>query len=97
MLEHGTAIEAKTRYAEDGEFHRQHVTLLSTGIVAGRMKHGTDRVVGKGCSIKAGSSLRVLVAPQANCVFEHCLVFAGRPVPSRGRPRQLLAQRNFSN
>src|SRR5262249_59466808 len=47
MLEHGTAVEAETGYAEDRELHRQHVALPSTGIVAGRMEHGTDRAVGK--------------------------------------------------
>src|SRR5260370_3274000 len=39
------------------------------------MVHGTDRAVGKGCSIEAGSSLGVLVVPQANCVLGHCLAF----------------------
>src|SRR6476646_10844997 len=75
MLEHGTAVETETGYTEDCEFHRQHVALLSAGIVAGRMVHGTDRAVGKGCSIEAGSSLGVLVVPQANCVLGHCLAF----------------------
>src|SRR5262249_47635964 len=76
MLEHGTAVEAETGYAEDREFHRQHVARLSARIVAGRMVHGTDRAVGKGCSIEAGSSLGVLVVPEANCVLAHCLASA---------------------
>ena len=41
--------------------------FLSARIVAGRIVHGTDRAVGKGCSIEAGSSLGVLVVPQATC------------------------------
>src|SRR4029077_18582674 len=81
MLEHGTAVEAETGYAEACEFHRQQVARLSAGIVAGRMVHGTERAVGKGCSIEAGSSLGVLVVPQANCVLGHYLAFRfGKPI-----------------
>ena len=75
MLEHGTAVEAETGYAEDPKFNRQHVAFFSAGIVAGRMVHGTGRAVGKGCRIKTGSSLGVLVVPQANCVLGHCSAF----------------------
>ena len=49
MLEHWTAVEAETGYAEDREFDRQLVALLSAGIVAGGTVHSTDRAVGKGC------------------------------------------------
>src|SRR5262245_42684926 len=75
MHEHGTAIEAETRYAQDREFDRQLVALFSAWIVARGLVHGADRAVGKGCSIKAGSSLSVFVVPQANCVLGHCLAF----------------------
>src|SRR5262249_4379337 len=40
------------------------------------MVHGTDRAVGKGCSIETSSRLGVLVVPQANCVLGHCWTFA---------------------
>src|SRR5262249_36818836 len=85
MFEHRTAVEAETGYAEDREFNRQHVALFSAGIVAGRMVHSTDSTVGEGCSIEAGSSLGVLVVPQANGVLGHCLAFSvwTRPTPQR--------------
>src|SRR6516165_2691321 len=76
MLENGTAVEAETGYAEDGEFNRQHVALLSARIVARCIVHGSDSAVGKGRSIEAGSSLGVLVVPQANGVLGHCLAFS---------------------
>jgi len=75
MLEHGTAVEAETGYAEDRKFDRQLVALFSIGIIARGVVHGTDRAVGKGCGIEAGSSLGVLVVPQANSVLGHCLDF----------------------
>src|SRR5262245_9043756 len=90
VLEYRTTIETKTGYAEDREFHRQHVALFSAGIVAGRMVHGTDSAVGKGRSIEAGSSLSVGVVPQANCVLGHCLAFrfGNIHVPTKcSRPR----------
>src|SRR5262245_24093914 len=42
MLEHWTAVEAETGYAEDREFDRQLVALLSAGIIAGGSVHSTD-------------------------------------------------------
>src|SRR4029077_8850208 len=85
VLEHRAAVEAETGYAEDREIHRQHVALLSAGIVAGRMEDRTDRAVGKGGGIEAGSRLRVLVVPQANCVLAHCLTFRFAGLLDQGR------------
>src|SRR5258708_3717030 len=75
MLEHGTAVEAKTRDAGDCEFHRQHIALLAGGVVTGRTVDAAHGAVGKGFGVEAGSSLCVLVVPQANRVLGHCLSF----------------------
>src|ERR1700712_1017663 len=73
MLEHGNAVEANARDAGDSEFHRQHVALLAGGVVTGRAVDGAHGAVGKGFGVEAGSSLRVLVVPQANRVLGHCM------------------------
>src|SRR4030095_15269492 len=82
MLERGTAVEAKTRDAGDREFYRQHVALLAGGIVTGGAVDGAHGAVGKGFGVEAGSSLGVLVVPQANRVLGHCLSFRWACVPS---------------
>ena len=96
VLEHGPAVEAETGYAEDREIHRQHVALLSAGIVAGRMEDGTDRAVGKGGGIEAGSRLRVLVVPQANCVLAHCLTFRFAGLLDQGRWITTVARTGYA-
>src|SRR5438876_11056504 len=75
MLERGTAVEAHTRHAGDCEFYHQHVALLAGGEVTGRTIDGAHGAVGKGFGIETGSSLCVLVVPQANRVLGHCLSF----------------------
>src|SRR5258705_2262215 len=82
MLERGTAVEAHTRDAGDCEFHRQHVALLAGGIVTGCTVDGAHGAVRKGFGVEAGSSLRVLVVPQANRVLGHCLSFCLAYAPS---------------
>ena len=81
MLERGTAVEAKTRDAGNREFHRQHVALLAGGVVTGGTVDGAHGAVGKGFGVEAGSSLGVLVVPQANRVLGHCLSLS-LPLPN---------------
>src|SRR6267154_728569 len=75
MFERGTAVEAETRDAGDGEFDRQHVALLAGWVVTGRSVDGTHRAVGKGLGVEAGSSLSVLIVPDANRVLCHYVSF----------------------
>src|SRR4051812_35593126 len=76
MLEHGTAVEADTVDAGNREFHRQNVARLAGGVVTGSAVDGTHRAIGKGFGVEAGSSLRILVVPQANRVLGHFLVLS---------------------
>src|SRR4030088_357189 len=82
MLERRTAVEANTGDAGDCEFYRQHVALLAGGVVTGCTVDGAHGAVGKGFGVEAGSSLRVLVVPQANRVLGHCLSFCSAYAPS---------------
>src|SRR5262249_43199661 len=75
MLERGTAIEAETGDAGDCELDCQHVALLARWVVAGCTVDCTHRAVGKGLGVEAGSSLGVLVVPEANRVLFHCRSF----------------------
>src|SRR5229473_1474308 len=88
MFERGTAVEAETWDAGDREFYRQHVALLAGWIATGRTVDGTHGAVGKGLCVEAGSSLCVLVVPQANRVLGrvlgHCLSFHSAYAPSAG-------------
>src|SRR5215475_9664966 len=76
MLERGTTIEAKAGDAGDREFHRQHVASLAGRVVTGCTMDSTHRTAGKGLGVKTGSSLGVLVVPQANRVLGHACPFA---------------------
>src|SRR5437899_2206878 len=69
MFERGTAVEAETRDAGNCEFDRQHVALLAGWVVTGCTVDGTHRAVGKGLGVEAGSSLGVLIVPEANRVL----------------------------
>src|ERR1700757_1669787 len=66
MFERGTAVEAETREAGHREFDRQHITRLAGWVVAGCAVDGAHDAVGEGFGVEAGSSLGVLVVPEAN-------------------------------
>src|SRR6195256_3541334 len=75
MFERGTAVEAETRDAGNREFDHQHIALLAGWVVTGCTVDGTHRAVGKGLGVEAGSSLGVLVVPEANRVLFHYVSF----------------------
>src|SRR5262249_41443470 len=75
MFERGTAVEADTRNTGDREFDDQHITRLTGWIVTGCTVNGTHHAVGKGLGVEAGSSLGVLIVPEANGVLCHCESF----------------------
>src|SRR6266849_6099521 len=91
MFERGTAVEAETRDAGNREFDRQHITRLAGWVVTGCTVDGTHRAVGKGLGIEAGSSLGVLIVPDANRVLCHYVSFRFeakfRPVSPWPSPR----------
>src|SRR4030081_1460840 len=82
MLERGTAVEADTGDAGDCEFNHQHVSLLAGWVVTGCTVDATHGAVGKGFGVEAGSSLCVLIVPQANRVLGHCVSFRSTYAPS---------------
>src|SRR6185312_14496493 len=47
VFEGRSAVEAQTRNPDDGEFHRQHITLLAIGKIARGLMDGRDRAVWK--------------------------------------------------
>src|SRR5262249_51752639 len=71
MFERGTAVEPETGNAGNSEFDRQHVAPLAGRVVTGRPVDGAHRAVGKGLGIEPGSSLGVLVVPEADRVLCH--------------------------
>jgi hypothetical protein len=75
VLESGTAIEGDAGYSGDREFDRQTSPLCRAGSHRGTVD-GTYRAVWRNLGIEAGSSLRVLVVPEADRI----LVFAS-PLP----------------
>src|SRR5262245_3322042 len=75
MFERGTAVEADTRNTGNREFDDQHITRLTGWIVTGCTVDGTHHAVGKGLGVEAGSSLCVLIVPEANGVLFHCESF----------------------
>src|SRR5580693_5421957 len=81
MLERGTAVEADTRDAGNREFDRQHITRLAGWVVTGCTMDGAHYAVGKRLGVKPGSSLGVLIVPEANRVLCHCESFQS-PGPS---------------
>src|SRR5262249_40518431 len=81
MFERGSAVEADTRDAGNCEFDRQHVALLTRWVVTGSPVDGTHPAVGKGLGVESGSSLGVLIVPEANRVLCHCMSFRFRPFP----------------
>src|SRR5947207_12764971 len=72
MFERGTAVEADTRHAGNREFDNQHITRLAGWVVTGCTVDGAHHAVGKGFGVEAGSSLGVLIVPEANRVLCHC-------------------------
>src|SRR3546814_9509878 len=75
VFERGPAVEAETRDTGNCEFDCQHVACLAGWVVAGRAVDGTHRAVGKGAGVEAGSSLGVLIVPEANRVLCHYVSF----------------------
>src|SRR4029078_11890402 len=73
VLELRTAVEADTGDAGNLEFDHQHISLLAGWVVTGCAPDSADRAVGKGLGIKAGSSLGILVVPDANRILCHCM------------------------
>src|SRR5262249_4774203 len=71
MLERGTAVEADTRDADNREFDYQHITRIAVWIVTGCTVDGAHHAVGKGLGVEVGSSLGVLIVPEANRVLCH--------------------------
>src|SRR5262245_29685047 len=86
VFEHGTAVDADTSDAGNGEVDRQHITGLAGWVVAGCTHDGAHDAVGKGLGVEAGGCLRVLIVPEANRVLGHCESFRfeapPRPVPA---------------
>src|SRR5205807_4933522 len=75
MFERGTAVEANTGDARNCEFDRQHIALRAGWVVTGCTVDGTHCAVGKGLGVEAGSSLGVLIVPEANRVLCHYVSF----------------------
>src|SRR5205823_1939305 len=83
MFERGTAVEAETRDAGNCEFDRQHIPRLAGRVVTWCAVDGTHRAVGKGLGVDAGSSLGVLIVPEANRVLCHYVSFRLSTRPKR--------------
>jgi hypothetical protein len=75
VFECGTAVEADTRDAGNREFDHQYITRLAGWVVTGCTVDGAYHAVGKGLGVEAGSSLGVLIVPEANCVLCYCESF----------------------
>lgn len=69
MREDGSSVQADAGNAEDGEFDGEDVTRLAHGIITGCLVHAGHMAVGKRSGVKVRGSLRVLVEPEADCVF----------------------------
>ena len=83
MLERRPAIEAKAGDAGNNEFDRQHITCFAGRIISGRKVDRNDPAVRENLRIEAGSSLGVLVVPNANRVLGHdVLLLKARPATS---------------
>src|SRR5215467_13567146 len=71
VLERWTAVETDTSDAGNREFDDQHITGLAGWVVSGCMVYGAHHAVGKRRGVEAGSSLSVLIVPEANRVLRH--------------------------
>src|ERR1700704_2116211 len=71
VFECGTAVQADTRDASNRELDRQHITRFAGWVVAGRAVDSTYHAVGKDLGVETGSSLGVLIVPEANRVLRH--------------------------
>jgi hypothetical protein len=69
MFERRTAVETDTRDAGNREFDDQHITGLAGRVVTGCTVYSAHHAVGKRLGVEAGSSLSVLIVPEANRVF----------------------------
>src|SRR5262245_36372052 len=75
MFEHRAAVDTDTRDADNREFDDQHITGLAGWVVTGCTLYGAHCAVGKCLGVEAGSSLSVLIVPEANRVLCHCASF----------------------
>src|SRR3954453_20871526 len=71
MLERGTAVEANAGHAGDREFYGQHITSLAGWVITGSTVYGAHYAVRKGLGVETGSSLGILIVPEANRVLCH--------------------------
>ena len=55
--------------------HRQHITRLAGWIVPGCTVDGAHYAVGEGLGVELSSSLGIIIVPETNRVFCHCVSF----------------------
>src|SRR5262249_3689759 len=75
MFEYRTAVETDARDAGNREFDDQHITGLAGWVVTGCTVYAAHYTVGKRLGVEAGSSLSVLIVPEANRILCHCESF----------------------
>src|SRR5262249_4822076 len=75
MFEHRAAVDTDARDAGNREFDDQHITCLAGWVVTRCTADGAHYAVGKGLGVEVGSSLSVLIVPEANRVLRHCESF----------------------
>src|ERR1700704_6406872 len=69
VLEVRAAVETETGNTQNGELHRQLVTLLAARVVTGRLVNSGDFTIRKGGGVEARRLMRVLVEPEADRVL----------------------------
>src|SRR5262245_12452853 len=75
MYERRTAVQTDARDAGNREFDDQNITGLAGRVVTGCTADRAHDAVGKRLGVEAGSSLGVLVVPDADRVLCHCESF----------------------
>src|SRR5262249_24595696 len=66
VLEHRSAVDAKTGNAQNGELHCQHIVLLPSRIVAGSLVNTGDFTIRKGGCVEPRRLERVFVEPETD-------------------------------
>src|SRR5205823_1873987 len=79
MLERRSAVQADASDAGHREFDQEYVALVAGRVVTGCAMDGANRAVGKCLGVESGSSLGVLIVPEANRVLCHCASFRLKP------------------
>jgi hypothetical protein len=64
--EHRAAVETETGNAQNGELHRQHISLLAARIVTGSLVNCGYFTILKGDGVEARRLMRVFVEPEAD-------------------------------